>query len=94
MSGCKCAQSSLKYNKAKASGSEAFDLTASTETVSITNLEMPNDRCSVQRLTICSRYKLPDEESNMAVLEISMVSGFVPDRGTLHDLLDEHATGA
>ena len=29
----------------------------------------------------------------MAVLEIGMISGFVPDRNTLHDLLDEHATG-
>lgn len=29
----------------------------------------------------------------MVVLEIGMVTGFVPDRDTLNDLLDEHSSG-
>ncbi|XP_031782380.1 alpha-1-macroglobulin isoform X1 [Nasonia vitripennis] len=90
--GCLLVQSSLRYHKAKASGSEAFDLSTSTASVSTAD-QTPNDGCSIQRLTVCTRYKLPDEESNMAVLEIAMVSGFRPDRASLHDLLDEHATG-
>ena len=86
-------QSSLRYNKAGASGSDAFELSASSETVPVTDLEAMNDRCAIQKLNVCVRYKLPDEESNMAVMEIGMVSGFKPDRTSLHDLLEEHATG-
>ena len=86
-------QSSLRYNKVKASGSEAFDLSANSETVSLSTGETQNDRCSQQSLSICMRYKLPDEESNMAVLEVVMVTGFVPDKVSLHSLLDEPASG-
>ncbi|XP_023246996.1 murinoglobulin-2-like [Copidosoma floridanum] len=94
--GCLLVQSSLRYNKAKATGSEAFELTASSESVpTVGHLEsnQPQDRCSLQRLNVCARYKLADEESNMALLEIGMVTGFTPERSSLHDLLDEHATG-
>ncbi|XP_058808317.1 pregnancy zone protein-like isoform X2 [Phymastichus coffea] len=92
--GCLLVQSSLKYNKARAAGSEAFELEASSESVSVReDLEAIEDHCSTQRLTVCARYKLPDEESNMAVLEIDMVSGFRPRRDSLNDLLHEHAAG-
>lgn len=46
------------------------------------------NECSLQEITICARYKLADEESNMALLEIGMISGYVPDRASLHLLLD------
>ncbi|KAJ8679263.1 hypothetical protein QAD02_015050 [Eretmocerus hayati] len=96
--GCVLVQSSVRYNKASASGSEAFELSVSAESVETLmqshDLESSgNDRCSLQRLNVCARYKLPDEESNMAVIEIGMVSGFRPDRVTLSDLLHEHANG-
>lgn len=50
------------------------------------------DECSMQKITICTRYKLADGESNMALLEIGMISGYVPDRTSLHSLLEDPAT--
>ncbi|XP_014238205.1 murinoglobulin-1-like [Trichogramma pretiosum] len=108
--GCVLVQSTLRYHKAGAQGSEAFELTAQAETVTplpggmqvdsndesattTTATATPNDRCALQRLVVCARYKLPDEESNMAVMEIGLVSGFVADKASLHDMLQEPATG-
>ena len=31
---------------------------------------------------------MADEESNMALLEVGIISGYVPDRASLHSLLD------
>lgn len=76
----------MKYNVANATGSEAFDLTINTEPV------MSGGEWSMQKLTVCSRYKMADEESNMALLEIGMVSGYVPDKPSLHALLEEPIT--
>lgn len=79
-------QANLKYNVANATGSEAFDLTLNAEPV------ISGGECSMQKLTICSRYKMADEETNMALLEIGMVSGYVPDKPSLHALLEESTT--
>lgn len=46
----------------------------------------------MQKITICTRYKMADGESNMALLEIDMISGYVPDRTSLHSLLEDPAT--
>jgi len=35
---------------------------------------------------------MADGESNMALLEINMVSGYIPDRTSLHSLLEDPAT--
>lgn len=35
---------------------------------------------------------MADGESNMALLEIGMISGYVPDRASLHSLLEDPAT--
>lgn len=35
---------------------------------------------------------MADGESNMALLEIAMISGYVPDRTSLHSLLEDPAT--
>lgn len=86
----------MKYNVPHATGSEAFDLSVNAESVASV------DECSMQRITICARYKMADEESNMALIDIGMISGYVPDRSTLHSLVEEpgnceypsrHATG-
>ncbi|KAG5319082.1 A2ML1 protein, partial [Acromyrmex heyeri] len=84
--GCVLVQSNIKYNVAHATGSEAFDL--SVNAAPATWL----DECSRQKITICTRYKMADGESNMALLEINMVSGYVPDRTSLHSLLEDPAT--
>lgn len=84
--GCILVQTNLKYNVARATGSQAFDLIVNTEPVA------SGDECSMQKITTCVRYKMADEESNMALLEIGMISGFIPDKGTLHALLEEPVT--
>ncbi|XP_077262894.1 alpha-2-macroglobulin-like protein 1 [Temnothorax americanus] len=84
--GCVLVQSNIKYNVARATGSEAFDL--SVNAAPATWL----DECSMQKITICTRYKMADGESNMALLEIDMISGYVPDRTSLHSLLEDPAT--
>lgn len=80
--GCVLIQSNLKYNVASSTGSDAFDLSAEVRSVGYGN------ECSLQEITICSRYKMADEESNMALLEVGIISGYVPDRASLHSLLD------
>ncbi|XP_011874735.1 PREDICTED: alpha-2-macroglobulin-like protein 1 isoform X2 [Vollenhovia emeryi] len=84
--GCVLVQSNIKYNVAHATGSEAFDL--SVNAAPATWL----DECSMQKITICTRYKMADGESNMALLEIDMISGYVSDRTSLHSLLEDPAT--
>ncbi|XP_015109865.1 alpha-2-macroglobulin-like [Diachasma alloeum] len=84
--GCVLVQTNLKYNVARATGSQAFDLVVNTEPVA------SGDECSMQKISVCVRYKMADEESNMALLEIGMISGFIPDKGTLHALLEEPST--
>jgi hypothetical protein len=66
-----------------ASGSDAFELEVRTGPVASV------DECSVQRVEACVRYMLPDQASNMAVLEVNMVTGYVPDRTSLHQLLHQ-----
>uniref|UniRef100_A0A0C9R6R1 TEP1-F n=1 Tax=Fopius arisanus TaxID=64838 RepID=A0A0C9R6R1_9HYME len=85
--GCVLVQTNLKYNVARATGSQAFDLVVNTEPVA------SGDECSMQKISVCVRYKMADEESNMALLEIGMISGFIPDKGSLHALLEEPVTG-
>lgn len=43
----------------------------------------------MQNITLCARYKMADGESNMALLEIGMISGYIPDRASLHSLLED-----
>ncbi|XP_011696887.1 PREDICTED: alpha-2-macroglobulin-like protein 1 isoform X2 [Wasmannia auropunctata] len=85
--GCVLVQTNMKYNVAHVTGSEAFDLSVNAASPS-----MWLDECSGQKITICTRYKMADGESNMALLEIGMVSGYVPDRTSLHSLLEDPAT--
>ncbi|OAD58540.1 Alpha-2-macroglobulin-like protein 1, partial [Eufriesea mexicana] len=79
--GCVLVQSNLKYNVAYSTGSDAFDLSVNARSVAYEN------ECSLQEITFCARYKMADEESNMALLEVGMISGYVPDRLSLLSLL-------
>jgi len=76
----------MKYNVAHATGSEAFDLSVNAAPATWA------DECSTQKITICTRYKMADGESNMALLEIGMISGYVPDRTSLYSLLEDANT--
>ena len=46
----------------------------------------------MQRVEACIQYKLPDQTSNMAVLEVHMVTGYVPDRASLRQLSHQPGT--
>ncbi|GLH07010.1 Murinoglobulin-1 [Gryllus bimaculatus] len=78
--GCALIQASLRYNVKTPSGSDAFELDVKTGPVASV------DACAVQRVEACVRFKLPGQTSNMAVLEVNMVSGYKPDRSSLHHL--------
>ncbi|XP_076248907.1 alpha-1-macroglobulin [Calliopsis andreniformis] len=78
--GCVLVQSNVKYNVEHVASSEAFDLTVHSKSVP------PVNECSMQEITMCARY-LADEESNMALIEIGMISGYVPIRSSLIALL-------
>ncbi|KZC12116.1 Murinoglobulin-1, partial [Dufourea novaeangliae] len=84
--GCVLVQSNIKYNVAHATGSDAFDLAVSAHSVAYEN------ECSVQEITVCARYKMADEESNMVLLEIGMISGYAPERTSLYSLLRDPST--
>ncbi|PNF16410.1 Murinoglobulin-1 [Cryptotermes secundus] len=81
--GCALVQTSLRYNVRNASGSDAFDLEVRTGPVASV------DECTMQRIEACVRYKLPDQTSNMAVLEVYMVTGYVPEQASLYQLLHQ-----
>nr|CAD7265182.1 unnamed protein product [Timema shepardi] len=78
--GCALIQSTLKYNVRTPSGSDAFSLEVETGPVASV------DECTMQRVEACVSYRLPGQISNMAVLEIAMVTGYRPDRDSLHKL--------
>ncbi|CAD6233951.1 GSCOCT00007427001.2-RA-CDS [Cotesia congregata] len=82
--GCVLVQTNLKYNVAHVTGSQAFDLSVTTKPVGSSS-----DECSMQKINLCARYKMADEESNMALLEIKMISGYSADKTTLHALLED-----
>ncbi|CAK9797027.1 Mug1 [Anthophora quadrimaculata] len=82
--GCVLVQSSLKYNVAHTNSSDAFDLSVNARSAIYGN------ECSVQNITVCARYKLADGESNMALLEIGMISGYFPDIKSLYSLLEQY----
>lgn len=48
---------------------------------------MSVNECSMQKVTACALYKLADGESNMALMDIGMISGYVPDKTSLYSLL-------
>ncbi|XP_076671615.1 pregnancy zone protein isoform X2 [Andrena cerasifolii] len=84
--GCVMVQTNMKYNVAYVTGSDAFNFAVHAKSLPFAN------ECSMQEITICARYKMADEESNMALLEVGMISGYVPDRASLHALLRKPST--
>lgn len=78
--GCALVQYVLKYNTESVEGSDAFELHVTTRPLSTV------DPCGMQKLEICARYLLPDYTSNMAVLTVMMITGYKPDRESLHQI--------
>ncbi|XP_047480269.1 alpha-1-macroglobulin-like [Penaeus chinensis] len=83
--GCVLIQTVLRYNIPEAEASDAFSLR-----INATNDE--NDKkCALKHLEVCSTYLLPDGASNTAVIEINLVSGFVPPREGLEAVVRENS---
>ncbi|XP_071524048.1 murinoglobulin-2-like isoform X2 [Panulirus ornatus] len=69
--GCAVLQAVLRYNIHEPEVSNAFYLGVTTVTV-------PDERCVTKRITVCTNYRLADGESNMAVIEVDLITGYVP----------------
>lgn len=78
--GCALVQHLVRYNTETVESSDAFQLYVTPRPLSTV------DPCGMQMLEICARYLLPDVVSNMAVLTVMMVSGYKPNRESLHQI--------
>nr|BAR45604.1 alpha-2-macroglobulin 4 [Ammothea sp. RS-2014] len=74
-SGCGLIQTTLKYNRNNVNASEAFELSAVGNT--------HKQGCKLRTLDICATYKIPKENSNMAVITVKMISGYIPVKDSL-----------
>ncbi|KAK8391913.1 hypothetical protein O3P69_017494 [Scylla paramamosain] len=78
--GCALVQAVLRYNIPEEDPSTAFSLTTTTETAR-------DDKCITKRIKACASYTKPDLKSNMAVIEINLVSGYIPDKNDLKQVV-------
>ncbi|KAH7966660.1 hypothetical protein HPB49_018408 [Dermacentor silvarum] len=78
--GCALVSTTLKYNVHTAPKSEGFELTA-------TPSQEASD-CNDHKVKICLRYD-GEQPSNMAVLELKLVSGYIPDEDHIYSLYRE-----
>lgn len=74
------------YNVHHIVNSQAFKLGIEVDSVSTV------DKCSVATISPCVSYTGPGMHSNMAILEVTMPSGYEPDRASLFKLTDEEET--
>jgi CD109 antigen len=84
--GCILAQTDVAYFVKHIHSNEAFKLEMEISPVS--NV----DKCSITTLSPCFTYNGPDLQSNMAILEVSLPSGYEADRASLYKLLEEDTT--
>jgi len=83
--GCALIQVTMKYNVRKAVRKPMFELTHVVEPISRVEKPLaPGMSCSSQKLRVCSRY-LGQEDSNMALKEVQLISGF----GVEQDSIDK-----
>ncbi|ROT63906.1 alpha 2 macroglobulin [Penaeus vannamei] len=74
--GCAVMQAVLRYNIPEPEASDAFAL-------NVTATNDPSGGCVSKRVQACSSYLLPDGKSNMAVIEVNLISGFIPEKEDL-----------
>nr|XP_053636062.1 alpha-1-inhibitor 3-like [Cherax quadricarinatus] len=77
--GCVVVQAVLRYNIPIPDSGQAFSLTVETKTE-------PDVACITKRIIACVAYILADGASNMAVMEIRMMSGYIPEKNDLEAL--------
>ncbi|XP_035221468.1 alpha-2-macroglobulin-like protein 1, partial [Stegodyphus dumicola] len=77
--GCALVQFSVRYNVKAVTENEAFE-------ISINVFHEENSFCTRPRIHICVRYMNNNETSNMVVVAVKMVSGFLPRETSLDEL--------
>ncbi|KAF5307210.1 hypothetical protein FQR65_LT00726 [Abscondita terminalis] len=82
--GCVLIQYLMEYNVYQITNSEAFKLAIDADPIS--NI----DKCAIARVSTCISYVGPGLQSNMAILQVSMPSGYEPDRASLFKLVDDN----
>ncbi|XP_018026231.1 alpha-2-macroglobulin isoform X3 [Hyalella azteca] len=75
--GCSLVQAVVRYNVREPLPSEAFTLSVST------SIDYDAKKCDANKIKACASYLLNDLESNMAVIEVTLVSGYIPDKKDL-----------
>lgn len=80
--GCVLLQGVLRYNTHAIEDSHAFGLDIHIDTTQYS--------CTEQKLKVCTWYKLDSENTNMAILEIEMPTGYEPSELTLQSLTYQH----
>ncbi|XP_063596628.1 alpha-2-macroglobulin-like [Penaeus indicus] len=68
--GCTVIQTVLRYNIINPAPTDSFS-------VRVSAANEPDSGCKRMRLYVCAEYLLPDGESNMAVIEVGLVSGYI-----------------
>ncbi|XP_064089811.1 alpha-1-inhibitor 3-like [Macrobrachium nipponense] len=81
--GCAVLQTVLRYNDPEPEASDAFSLRVNSRTEE-------DPFCVTKRISACAAYLLPDGASNMAVIEVNLVSGYIPEKEDLKKLLKEN----
>ncbi|XP_064089812.1 alpha-1-inhibitor 3-like [Macrobrachium nipponense] len=81
--GCALLQTVLRYNDPEPDASDAFSLRVDTRTEQ-------DPFCVTKRISACADYLLPDGASNMAVIEVNLVSGYIPEKEDLKKLVSNN----
>lgn len=82
--GCTLMQAVLRYNIPEPEPSDAFSVNVNTQTVRDKN-------CVTKQVTACASYLLEDAKSNMAVIEVNLISGYIPEKSDLKNLVKENS---
>ncbi|XP_063999068.1 ovostatin-like [Pogoniulus pusillus] len=84
-SGCVLAQTALRYNIHLLEGSFGFLLSVQTS-----DAACPLDRPAKFDIVLISSYTGKHRSSNMVIIDVKMISGFVPVKSSLDKLIDDH----
>jgi len=76
-SGCALLQGVVKYNIKTPEPSEAFNITVETDFQGLS--------CKIRTIKTCAKYLLRDGVSNMAIIEVNVVSGNLPQKQDLQE---------
>uniref|UniRef100_A0A8U7M1Z4 Uncharacterized protein n=1 Tax=Corvus moneduloides TaxID=1196302 RepID=A0A8U7M1Z4_CORMO len=85
-SGCVFVQTALRYNIHLPEGYFGFLLSVQTP-----NASCPRDRPAKFDIVLISSYTGKRSSSNMLIIDVKMLSGFVPVKSSLDKLIDSHA---